>query len=135
MCRPRNLLDALRIIVYRAETRPAAALASGLSRPETGRTLVGAMLSSYAGVVPDPSTETLTVRLLHRARRGYDFALAPLLEELDRTRTLYRATRLRLAHGILSKDPGAKYGGSAGDFSKHSSFRGRVSLQPPVCRS
>ena len=61
----RNLLDALHMIVYRAETRLAAALAPGLSRPETARTLVKAMLSSEASILPDPSAETLTVRLLH----------------------------------------------------------------------
>ena len=33
----RDLFDALRMIVHQAETRPAAALAPGLSRPETAR--------------------------------------------------------------------------------------------------
>ena len=65
-----------------------ALVRSGLSRSETARTLVKAMLSSDAGIVPDPSAETLTVRLVHQARRGHDLALAPLLEELNRTRTL-----------------------------------------------
>ena len=85
-----SLFDALRMIVCRAETRLAAALAPGLSRPETVRTLIEAMLSGDASIVPGASAETLTVRLLHQARRrGHDFALAPLLEELNRPRTLY----------------------------------------------
>ena len=109
----RDLFDALRMIVYRAETRLAAALAPGLSRPETARTLVKAMLMSDAGIVPDPSAGTLTVRLLHQARRGHDLALAPLLEELNQTRTLYPGTSLRLVYEILPHDPGAA-GGSAG---------------------
>lgn len=52
------------MIVYRVETRLAVALAPGLSRPETARTLIKGMLSSDANIVPDPSTGTLTV-LLH----------------------------------------------------------------------
>ncbi|MDE0625766.1 MAG: hypothetical protein OXH99_05155, partial [Bryobacterales bacterium] len=65
-------------------------------------------------IVPDPSAGTLTVRLLHQAGRGHDLALAPLLEELNRTRTLYPGTSLRLVYEILPHDPGAG-GGSAGD--------------------
>ena len=61
----RDLFDAQRMIVYQVETRLAAALAHGLSRSETVRTLVKAMLSSHTGIVPDPSAGTLTVRLLH----------------------------------------------------------------------
>ena len=110
----RDLFDALRMIVYRAETRLAAALAPGLSRPETARTLVKAMLSGDASIVPDPSAGTLTVRLLHQARRGHDLALAPLLEELNQTRTLYPGTSLRLVYEILPDDPGAG-GASVGD--------------------
>ena len=51
----RDLFDALRMIVYRAETRLTAALVPGLSCLETARTLVKAMLSSDASIVPDPS--------------------------------------------------------------------------------
>ena len=110
----RDLFDALRMIVYRAETRLAAALVPGLSRPETARTLVKAMLSSNAGIVPDPSAGTLTVRLLHQARRGHDLALALLLEELNTTRTLSPGTHLRLVYEILPNDPGVREG-SVGD--------------------
>ena len=91
----RDLFDALRMIVYRAET---------------ARTLIKAMLSSDASIVPDASAETLTVRLLHQARRGHDLALAPLLEELNRTRTLYPWTNLRPVYEILPDDPGAGEG-------------------------
>ena len=47
------------------------------------------------------------MRLLRQARRGRDLALAPLLEELDRTRTLYPVTSLRLVCEILPHDPDA----------------------------
>ena len=100
----RDLLDAVRMIAYRAETRLAAALAPGLSRPETARTLVKALFRSDASILPDPAAGTLTVRLLHQASRGHDDALAPLLEELNQTRTLYPGTDLRLIYEILPTD-------------------------------
>lgn len=52
--------------------------------------------------------------LLHQACRGYDLALATLLEELNRTRTPYPGTNLRLVYEILPHDRGAEEG-SAGD--------------------
>ena len=97
----RVLLDAVRMLAYRAETRMAAALAPGLSRPETARTLIKALLCSDASLVPDAAAGTLTVRLLHQASRGQDRALLPLLQELNQTRTLYPGTQLRLVYEIL----------------------------------
>ncbi|MDE0627113.1 MAG: hypothetical protein OXH99_12000 [Bryobacterales bacterium] len=102
------------MVAHRAETRLAAALTFGLSRPETARVLVKGMLSSDASIVPDPSAETLTLQVPHQARRRHDLALAPLLEELNRTRTLYPGTNLRLVDEILPNGPDAR-GGSAGD--------------------
>ena len=92
----RDLSDAQRMIVHWAEMRLAAALLPGLSRPEAARMLVKGMLSSDASIGSDPSAETLTLQLLHKARSGHDLALASLLEELNRTRTLYPGTNLRL---------------------------------------
>ena len=97
----RVLLDAVRMLAYRAETRMAAALAPRLSRPETARALIKALLCSDASLVPDAAAGTLTVRLLHQASRGQDRALLPLLQELNQTRTLYPGTNLRLVYEIL----------------------------------
>ena len=54
------------------------------------------MLSTDAGMVPDPSAEMLIVRLPHQARRGHDLTPAPLLEKLNRTGTPDPGTNLRL---------------------------------------
>ncbi len=101
----RGLLDAVRMIAYRAETRLAGAVAPGLSRPETARLLVKALFRSDASLLPDPDAGTLTVRLMHQASRGRDIALAPLLKELNQTRTVYPGTNLRLVYEILPTDP------------------------------
>ncbi|MDE0627395.1 MAG: hypothetical protein OXH99_13420 [Bryobacterales bacterium] len=54
------------------------------------------------------------MRLLRQARRGRDLALAPLLEELNRSRTLCPVTSLRLVCEIFPHDPDAG-GGSVGE--------------------
>ncbi len=42
---------------------------------------------------------------MHQASRGRDIALAPLLKELNQTRTVYPGTNLRLVYEILPTDP------------------------------
>ena len=93
----RNLLDSLRMIAYRAETAMAVAVAPELGKPENARALLQALFRSDANLVPDIRAGTLTVQLLHLASRSQDAALAPLLRELNQTRTEFPGTSLRLA--------------------------------------
>lgn len=98
----RQLMHTLRMLAYRAETCMAASLAPGLDNPETARSLLKALFQSDASLLPDPATGTLTVRLLHQASRAQDAALAPLLAELNRTRTAFPGTQLRLVYEFTS---------------------------------
>ena len=100
----RQLMQTLRMLAYRAETAMAAALAPELDNPETARSLLKALFRSEASLLPDPAAGTLTVRLLHQASRAQDAALAPLLAELNRTRTVFPGTQLRLVYELPSSD-------------------------------
>ena len=55
----------------------------------------------------ETSAQTPTVRLLHQARREHDLALAPLLNKLNQTLTVYPGTNLRMVYKFL--------GGNSGD--------------------
>ena len=103
----RGPLDTVRMIADRAKTRPAAAIAPGVSRPETACTLNTALFRSDASLLPNPVAGTLIVRVLHQANRGQDVAVAPLLEELNQTHTPFPGTDLRLVYEIVSADYGA----------------------------
>ena len=98
----RQLMQTLRMLAYRAETCMAAALAPELDNPATARSLLKALFQSEASLLPDPAAGTLTVRLPHQASRAQDAALAPLLEELNRTRTVFPGTQLRLVYELPS---------------------------------
>jgi len=100
----RELSQTLRMLAYRAETCMAAALAPQLDNPETARSLLKALFRSPASLLPDPAAGTLTVRLLHQASRAHDAALAPLLAELNATRTVFPGTQLRLVYELPSSD-------------------------------
>ena len=99
------LTDTLRLIAYRAETAMAAAVAPEPGNPDTVRSLLKALIQTDASLPPDPAAGTLTVRLLHQATRARDAALAPLLDELNQTRTVFPGTNLRLVYEILPAGP------------------------------
>jgi len=98
----RQLMQTLRMLAYRAETCMAAALAPQLDNPATARSLLKALFQSDASLLPDPQAGTLTVRLPHQASRAQDAALVPLLDELNRTRTVFPGTQLRLVYELPS---------------------------------
>ena len=100
----RQLHDTLRMIAYRAESAMALAVAPEMDSPDTARSLLKALFRSDASLRPDPAAGTLTVRLLHLATRAQDKALTPLLEELNRTRTVFPGTQLRLVYEMLPSD-------------------------------
>ena len=82
----------------------AIQVAPELDSPDTARSLLKALFRSDASLRPDPVAETLTVRLLHLATRALDKALTPLLEELNRTSTVYPGTQLRMVYEVLPSD-------------------------------
>ena len=100
----RLLMDTLRMIAYRAETLMATAVASELDNPDTARSLLKSLFRGDASLYPDEQAGTLTVRLLHQPTRAQDRALAPLLEELNRTRTVFPGSQLRLVYEMLAPD-------------------------------
>ncbi len=101
----RALTDTLRMITCRSETAMAAAVAPALGHPDTVRSLLEALFQTGASLLPDPAAGTLTVRLLHQATRAREAALAPLLDELNQTRTVFPGTSLRLVYEILPAGP------------------------------
>ena len=94
------LLDIIRMIAYRAETRmmPAITNAQG-TKPNPGRHL-RALLSSEADIIPEPDNGILRVRILGTASEACDKALDSLIEELNQTRTIYPGTKLRMVYEL-----------------------------------
>ena len=109
----RLLMDTLRMIAYRAETAMATAVAPQLDNPDTARSLLKSLFRGDASLHPDEPAGTLTVRLLHQPTRAQDRALAPLLDELNRTRTVFPGTQLRLVYKTLSDDESCLTGSQA----------------------
>ena len=73
--------------------------------PETARSLLEALFHSDASVDPDPEAGTLTGPLLLQATVARDRALAPLIEQLNSTRTVFPDTQLRLVYEMVPDAP------------------------------
>ena len=101
----RMFLTLIRMIAYRAETRMMPAVCAAQGRKPNPRKLLRALLSSDANIIPDHNAGTLTVQILGLANASLDNALAPLIDELNRTRTIYPGTSLRLVYELAGEIP------------------------------
>ena len=98
----RLFLDLVRMLCYRAETRMMAPMA--MAKGKNPRKTLAALLRADAHLLPDPARGILQVELLGFASAAAERAVRPLLQELNRTRTLYPGTRLRLVYRIASAE-------------------------------
>jgi len=92
----KHLIDAIKMIAYRAETAMANLLRETISHPDEARSLLRALYQTEADLLPDPEAGTLTVRLHHMANRCSDDAIRKLCDELNATETQFPRTNLRL---------------------------------------
>jgi Helix-turn-helix domain len=92
----KHLIDIIKMIAYRAETAMANVLREKLSRPDDTRSLLQALYTTEADLIPDYQEGILTVRLHHMANAYSNNAIGKLCEELNATETLFPRTNLRL---------------------------------------
>ena len=96
----RLLLDVIRMIAYRAETRMMPAVANAQGGKQRPRRPLAELFQSDADIIPDPENGILRVRILGTASNAGDAAIAGLLEELNQTRTIFPGTSLRMVYEL-----------------------------------
>ena len=101
----RLFLDVVRMIAYRAETRMMAPVIAAQGNKPNARRLLRALLTSDANIIPEPTKGVLRVHLLGLGNDACDRMLAPLIEELNATRTIYPGTELRLVYELAGDPP------------------------------
>ena len=94
------LLDVIRMIAYRAETRMMSAVAGAQGRKSRPRKNLGALFRSEADIIPEPENGILRVRILGTANDAGDAAIRGLLDELNLTRTVFPGTDLRMVYEL-----------------------------------
>jgi hypothetical protein len=101
----RLFMDVVRMIAYRAETRMMAPLIGAQGKKPNARRLLRALLTSDANIIPEPAQDILRIQLLGLGSDACDRMLAPLVEELNATRTIYPGTDLRLVYELAGDPP------------------------------
>ena len=101
----RLFLDVVRMIAYRAETRMMVPVITTQGKKPNARRLLRALLTSDANIIPLPANGILRIQLLGLGSDACDRMLAPLVEELNATRTIYPGTDLRLVYELAGDPP------------------------------
>ena len=94
------LMDTIRMIAYRAETRMMNAVASAQGKKSRARGPLAGLFKSAADIIPEPENGILRVRILGTASDAADASLERLLDELNQTKTVYPETRLRMVYEL-----------------------------------
>ena len=96
--RERLFLDVIRMLAYRAETRMTLPIIHAQGKKPNSRKPLQAMMTADADILPDPDNRVLEVRLLGLGTDAQDRHIAPLLDELNATETVYPGTNLRMVY-------------------------------------
>jgi hypothetical protein len=98
----KHFIDTIKLIAYRSETSMASLLRDKLSREEDTRTLLRQIYETEVDLIPDLTSNTLTVRLHHLTQAAHDEAVRYLCSELNATETIFPGTALKLVYRLGS---------------------------------
>lgn len=98
----KHFVDTLKMVAYRAETAMVSILRDVIAKKDEARTLAQFLYQMAGDVIPDPASNTLTVRLHHAANQRTDQALIHLCRELNETKTIFPQTDLTLVYEMVS---------------------------------
>ena len=96
----RLLVDLIRMIAYRAETRMLPAVSGAQGKKRNPRKALQMLFGADANLIPDHDKGTLTVQVHGLGSNCVDGTLMPLLDELTATETCYPGTKLKLVYEI-----------------------------------
>ncbi len=96
------LIDAIKMIAYRAETAMVNTLRPGVRRKDDIRSLLRNIYSTEADLIPDYEENTLTVRLHQLANWRSVKSAMELCSELNDSRTIFPGTKLRMVYELVA---------------------------------
>ncbi|MCY4591182.1 MAG: hypothetical protein OXE86_11620, partial [Alphaproteobacteria bacterium] len=98
--RQRLLLDVIRMIAYRAETRMMLPVMQAQGKKTHPRKLLRALLAADADIMPDPAGGVLRVRIPGLGNDACDRQIEALLTELNTAGTVFPETEMRMVYDL-----------------------------------
>ncbi len=77
----------------------------GKARPNTVRTLLAALMTADANILPDHDKGIIRVEILGLASNATEQSLLPLIEQLNHTRTVHPGTNVTMIYSIDKASP------------------------------
>ncbi len=97
----KRLLDAVRMIVYRAETAMVPLLMNDTVESSDARTILQTLFLTEANIQPEPQHERLCIQVHRSACPVADRHRQRLFDHLNQTETCYPGTPLRLVYELV----------------------------------
>ena len=95
-------IDTIKMIAYRAETAMSNILREKMSQTKEARSLLRALYTNEANLIPNEKEGTLTVELHHFVNRKDDISITHLCDELNATKTIFPGTNMKLIYKLVS---------------------------------
>ncbi|MBC8399942.1 MAG: hypothetical protein H8E14_00485 [Candidatus Marinimicrobia bacterium] len=99
----RQLIEAIKMISYRAETSMVNIIREDMSRGNEARRLLQAVYQTEADIIPDYANKQLHIILHNLANRSGSEIIKRLCDELNETETTFPGTELKICYGLLNK--------------------------------
>jgi hypothetical protein len=97
------LMNVIKMICYRAESAVLSLIRPHLNRAQDeGRMLIKQLIQNNADIFPDEQNETLTVVLYSLSAQRFNHAAEKLIEELNKTETIFPGTNLTMIFKITA---------------------------------
>ena len=101
----KRLMDAVRMIAYRAETAMCSLLDDSTLDTATARRLLQDLFVTEADLLPEPESQLLHVQIHRSSRPAVDRALSRLFDQLNQMQFKFPGTQLELRYRLLGEDP------------------------------
>lgn len=96
------LIDAIKMIAYRAETAMANICHQTMSHTDEARSLLRGIYNTEVDMFVDNDANTLTIKLHHLANNMSSLTVQELCQELTATETVFPGTGLRVIYKMVS---------------------------------
>jgi len=96
------LIDAIKMIAYRAETAMANICHQTMSHTDEARSLLRGIYNTEVDMFVDNDANTLTIKLHHLANNMSSLTVQELCQELTATETVFPGTELRVIYKMVS---------------------------------
>lgn len=98
----KQLVDTIKMVVYRTETGLSSIVRKYTKKPKESRALIAQFFKSTADIKADNQNNQLFVYIHHQPTHRDDIALEALCDELNKTEVVFPQTDMKIVYKLLN---------------------------------